>query len=218
MPAFQDLTGQRFARLTVIERAANRGRATQWLCQCECGTKKDVGAFSLRRGDSKSCGCLQAELNTIRATIHGKCPRKGATPEYSTWRCLLQRALNPKNARFKDYGGRGIGVCQRWRENFLNFLDDVGHRPTPNHSLDRIDNDKDYSPENCRWATRSEQQRNTRRSRMLTYEGETRCITEWSTIKGICEMTLHYRISVKGMPIKEAFETPLRARRKAGRI
>ena len=158
MTALADLTGQAFGLLTVLERAPNTAQSRQahWLCVCACGKETVVNGSSLRRGRTRSCGC-----GRIRHGLAGK------TPEYHVWEGIKQRCLNPNHARYEYWGGRGVTVCQRWAESFEAFYADMCPRPSPGHSIDRVDNDGNYEPGNCRWATASQQQRNRRDRRHL---------------------------------------------------
>lgn len=156
-----DLTGQRFGRLTVLarDRSKKTGQA-RWLCRCDCGTLTTVGSESLRGGRTKSCGCWRRESITWHHTTHGLAPRQNRPRAYSSWYNMLNRCTNEDFPQYKDWGGRGITVCERWLE-FPNFLTDMGERP-PGLTLDRIDNNGNYEPGNCRWTTPHEQQMNTR--------------------------------------------------------
>lgn len=154
MPPQIDLTGRKFGRLTVLrENGRLPGRNYAWLCLCSCGKHKTVDGSSLRRGATKSCGCLQ---NGSHRVTHGM----SHTPEYAVWQAMLQRCRNPNNKRHSDYGGRGITICKSW-ERFEKFISDMGLCPK-GLTLERRDNDKGYSPDNCYWATRNQQQRNMR--------------------------------------------------------
>lgn len=157
-----DLTGRKIGGWTVVRRHRENYRRTfaQWQCVCQCGTQRIVLANSLLTGKSKSCGCLKDTATSIRMTIHGHARRTQRTPTYTVWKGMHQRCTNPKSSVYKYYGGRGISVCARW-DNFENFLADMGERPK-GLSIDRIDNDGDYQPKNCRWATQSMQVSNRR--------------------------------------------------------
>lgn len=162
---FRDLTGQQFGRLTAQWPAGRTPGAVHWLCLCICGAMRIVRAQSLLRGSARSCFCLQRENRTKlikEFTKHGHARLHAHSPEFRTWRGMIQRCTNPQRQSFKYYGGRGIKVCERWQK-FENFLADMGLRPTATHSIDRFpNNDGNYEPGNCRWATRSEQQLNKR--------------------------------------------------------
>jgi hypothetical protein len=155
-----DLTGKTFGQLTVIGRAetANALEA-RWHCTCTCGGSTTTTGSNLRRGRATTCGCLRDQLLRERRTTHGA---KG-TPEYGIWCSMIQRCENPNDAAYPRYGGRGITVHPEWRADFAAFLRDVGHRPSPELSLDRIDNDRGYEPGNVRWATAKQQANNRRK-------------------------------------------------------
>lgn len=165
-----NLLGQRFGLWTVIAEAANRGRRAYWLCRCDCGTEREVNTDNLRSGRSQACGCTLREKTRERSLTHGHCTSRTLTPEYRVWKGMKQRCTDPGSTSWKDYGGRGVKVCDRWLESFDNFYADMGPRPK-GHSLERRDNDGPYSLENCRWATRDEQMNNTRGCIRVAFEG-----------------------------------------------
>jgi hypothetical protein len=208
LKAPEDLTGQRFQRLTAI-RLIEGAKKAKWLCQCDCGETPEVYASSLKNSHTGSCGCL----HRAAVTTHGDSSNGSISAEYRTWSGMVNRATSEVSSAkdYPKYRGRGIKVCDRWRV-FENFLSDMGRKPTPSHSLDRIDNDGSYCPENCRWATRSEQQRNTRSNRLLTYKGETRCLTEWAEVKGVRRHVLNNRVRL-GWTTEQILETPVMPRK-----
>jgi hypothetical protein len=176
MPKFIDLTGQVFGRLTVIGFAEKRKALSYWRCKCDCGNERAAYAGHLKSGHTASCGCIHREV----VTTHGMA--KSLT--YKIWQSMIQRCANSKDRCYPDYGGRGITVCDRWLNSFESFIEDMGERPSKDHSIDRIDNGKGYSPDNCRWATRKEQQRNRRSNRWVNVEGCAKTVAEWGEITG----------------------------------
>jgi hypothetical protein len=199
---FQDLTGMKFGRLTVIEYA---GQATNslWLCRCECGNEKVIKSGHFKNGSIKSCGCLNSELSKLRATTHGQ---SGRTREYKTWQNMKSRCSNPKNNRFYIYGARGITVCNRWLHSFENFFSDMGKCPN-GMSIERVDVNGNYEHSNCKWATRIEQANNTRSNHVIKYNGEELTITEWGRKIGISQSSISGRLT-RGWPIDLAVTLP----------
>ena len=161
-----DLTGQRFGRLLALERASSVGGHAMWLCRCDCGQSTTARGTHLSRGLIRSCNCLNTDLKKARQTKHGDTPwQQEKAAEYRIWRHIKTRCLNPNMPGFKYWGGRGISICEEWRDDYAAFLAHVGRRPSPKHSIDRINNDGHYEPGNVRWATAIEQRHN-RRSRV----------------------------------------------------
>ncbi len=159
--------GDRFGMLVMIGDLGTDDHGNRWwMCRCDCGKDKKISQPSLKRG-TRSCSCMMGEWIRRARHKHGGTPRSGRMPEYRIWGTMLDRCFNPKSQRYSYYGGRGITVCGRWRgdSGFANFLADMGRKPAPGYSVDRINNDGPYSPDNCRWATQKEQMANTRRSK-----------------------------------------------------
>ena len=190
MGKFEDLTGKTFNRLTVIKRAEVEKKEVYYLCKCTCGNEKIIRGKDLKYNKIKSCGCLNKEKTTERNTKHSL----RHTRIYRIWLLMKNRCLNSKYYLFKNYGGRGITVCNEWKNDFVKFYDwsmNNGYNDTL--TIDRIDVNGNYEPSNCRWATKLQQQRNTTRLRKITYKNETHCISEWAEILGLEYNTLYYR-------------------------
>lgn len=196
-----DLTGTRFGRLTPLKRDGTCRAGAMWLCECKCGNRTIVATNNLRNGHTISCGCLRsANLASGLRTTHGM----RDTPEYEIWASMRSRCTNPNVRVFKNYGGRGISVCERWN-SFQNFYADMGQRPI-GMTIDRIDNDQGYSKENCRWASLEQQQNNTRRNRFLTHNSKTMTLQQWAREIGIPRERIKHRLNL-GWPIEFALRT-----------
>jgi hypothetical protein len=182
-----DLTGQRFGRLVAVAYS----KPSKWICLCDCGNKATVLSSLLRKGATKSCGCLRRDKTVEQCksrTKHGMYK----TPEYQAWANMLYRCTSPSCHAWESYGGRGIAVCERWK-SFENFYADMGQRPHGT-SLDRIDNNGNYEPSNCAWRTYKEQQNNRRTSRVIEYNGKRMTLSQWSRETGIPISTLFGRL------------------------
>lgn len=154
-----DLIGQRYGRLTVLQRAETINKRTRWLCRCDCGQEVTVEAYNLKTGHTQSCGCLQKEAASLASTTHGM----RHTRLYRIWVCMRNRCYQKSYHAYKHYGGRGISVCDTWLHDFQAFHDwAIENGYNDNLSIDRIDNNKGYAPDNCRWATQEEQNKNKR--------------------------------------------------------
>ena len=202
-----DRTGQRFGMLLLVEITNERKRgAIVYLCQCDCGVRKKISIKYLRRGDCISCGCY----NKIKTTKHGMT----RTPTYVSWQSLIARCIKLNNDQYKYYGGRGITVCERWLDKnngFINFLSDMGERPQ-GKTIDRIDNNGNYCPENCKWSDAKTQNRNRKCSRMIEYNGETLNLIAWAERTGINEATISSRLKM-GWSVHDALNKPVMKRK-----
>lgn len=193
--------GDVFGRLTVIApRVAVIQKAYHHLCRCECGTEKLIMTSNLTLGKSKSCGCLSREVTGRRASTHGM----SKTPEYMTWSRMWRRCTCPSVERYPQYGGRGISVCDDWG-SFENFYRDMGPKPSPKHSIGRINNDGNYCKSNCRWETQEEQSSNTSTNVFLEHDGIRLTIAQWARRLGISANAIQQRQRV-GMPIERILE------------
>lgn len=203
---FQDLSGRRFHRLLVIERApsityTNGNSATRWHCICECGQSRIVYAGGLKSGKIKSCGCLNRESARQLLSTHGQ----SRTATYRTWLSMRSRCNDPRNKNYHRYGGRGVSVCESWTKSFETFLHDMGQRPK-GCSLDRFPNKNgNYEKRNCRWATPKQQSRNTRTNRIITIGQISLSVSEWSEITGANRNTIYGRLH-RGISPSEAIK------------
>lgn len=201
-----DISGQQFNRLTAIRRdtweTGRTGMAARWLCLCVCGNGLiSVAGTALRQGKVQSCGCYARNKSSELRTTHGR----SQTPEYKTWRGTRERCYRPKTKGYHRYGGRGIKVCKSWRNSFEAFLSDMGERPSPRHTLDRIDNNGNYEPGNCKWSTPEEQGSNRSDNHFVTVDGDKKTISEWSRISGNSRPTILGRLKSKWEPRKAVF-------------
>jgi len=199
-----EVMGKKFGRLTVLEEAPKKNFRRFLFCLCSCGNKKEINRDNLVQGKVNSCGCLKVDEIRKRLTTHGM----NQSPTHRTWRAMKSRC-NPKTvikSFQRNYTKKGITVCNRWLK-FQNFYQDIGPKPSSKHSIDRIDGNKGYSPDNCRWATPKEQARNTSRNRMITYKGETKAMASWAEELGLSYSMVRDRIKRK-WSYKRALETP----------
>lgn len=199
----KDLTGKSFGRWKVEKRDISyfgKGVGAHWICECKCGMIKSVNGARLRCGRSKSCGCLAFELSAERNYKHGF--SRSAT--YRTWIRMRSRCNDENNPSYKNYGGRGIKVCARWENSFKAFFEDMRERPGNIFSIDRINNEGDYEPGNCRWSTAREQRNNSRQNRFICIDGTKKTIAQWSRYYGVSPSTAWMRLR-RGLSPEEAF-------------
>lgn len=186
-----DLTGQSFGRLTVTGRADSPGKP-RWNCTCSCGAACTPSGSNLRHGLAKSCGCIREEVRRTPKWAGAKVAAHQG--EYNSWTNARRRCENPRDKYYPLYGGRGIRMCEAWRNDFAAFLSDMGEKPGPQHTIDRIDNDGPYANDNCRWATKREQVLNRRCTRWLTINGEKIALADAARRFGIQPRTLYARV------------------------
>lgn len=204
-----DLTGQRFGRLTVIEKVPNHGKHVAWKCLCDCGRFIETTTSNLRgKHHTQSCGCLQRERTGNATRVHGMTK----TRLHRVWCAMRNRCERTNNDNYAYYGGRGIKVCDEWKkfQPFMEWALSSGY--ADNLTLDRIDSDKDYYPENCRWATMHEQNSNKRNNHYLEFQGQIKTISDWSDITGIPRYTLLRRVNELGWNAEKALSTPPKRR------
>lgn len=205
-----DITGKRYGRLIVDAQAErNRHSHTMWKCRCDCGNTVIVSGQSLKSGNTLSCGCLRKEKMHQEKLKHGH----SGTRLYKIWKDINKRCANPRHNRYARYGGRGIAVCEEWKNDFAAFHAwAISSGYEDGLTIERKDNDGNYCPENCCWATREAQANNKSTSHKITYKGETKTIAEWSRVVGINQRTLYDRINVSKWDAEKALTTPPRGR------
>lgn len=204
MGAKLNLVGQTFGRLMVVSESDRIKTKVAWTCQCSCGNTVTKTTHDLRRNHVKSCGCLTHD--TKSTLTHGD----SGSLEYGIWIAMKKRCYNPISVGYKNYHDRGIVVCDRWLHSYENFLEDMGRRPNSKMSIDRIDNNGNYCPENCRWATRAQQNNNTRWNRIIEYGGVKRTMKEWSIVYSIRYGTLANRINTLKWNVEKTLLTPVK--------
>jgi len=205
--------GEVFGRFTVISFSHIAKRVHYYKCRCSCGTIKTVQRSGLLSGNIRSCGCLVRDNNEQR-TKHGCARNNKVTKEYTCWLGMISRCENPNYIDYNLYGGRGIKICKRWRDSFEAFLQDMGCKPSPKHSIDRIDTNGNYEPGNCRWSNLKEQGRNKRNNVIFTHDGYTATQSEWSERTGISVATIRQRL-LAGWSIADALTKPVRKLRRS---
>lgn len=205
--------GNKYGRLEVLAYSGHEAHRHKYQCRCECGSIIVVERSSLLSGHTKSCGCLHNSVRWKNRVTHGGTIRnadgKLHNPEYLAWVSMRARCRTETHSAYHNYGGRGITVCDAWANNFESFLQDVGRRPSKQHSLDRIDNDRGYEPGNVRWSTRTDQGNNRRTNVVLDYNGKAMTMSQWAEELGMSKNTLHCRLK-SGMPLEEALTRPVR--------
>lgn len=190
-----DLIGQKFSNLIVVkEYGKGVSGGYKWVCICECGNTTIVSSDNLRRNHTQSCGCLQSKRIKEVCLKHGQTGKYKITPEYRAWTHMKTRCYNKKCDMYNAYGGRGITVCERWLNNFEIFFEDMGKRPSKNHSLDRIDVNGNYEPNNCRWANVEQQVRNKTNNNWIEFEGNKMIINDWAKVLNTTDKVIRNRI------------------------
>ncbi len=207
-----ELTGQRFAKLIVVSFSRmDERQQSKWNCLCDCGNICEVAGTNLRRGTTHSCGCFVGDRNREIRTTHGR----KRTAEYRIWGGMKQRCRNENYQSYPRYGGRGIDYCERW-ESFENFFEDMGERPSSEHSIGRIENDKGYYKDNCQWELPKQQQNNLSSNRRISIDGVEKTATEWAERYGMDVMRFFGRLKLGWEPLK-ALTTPIRPKVKTDR-
>lgn len=209
-----DYLGKTFGRLTILREGSSvkygKTAMRKVVCKCTCGTEKEIDLNSIKRGKSTSCGCFNKENSKKLHTKHGFAMLSTGVrhPDYCIWMKMKSRCLNPNDKSYSNYGARGIQVCDRWKDSFENFIKDLGWRPNNKYSLERIDYDGNYCPENCKWIFKSEQTRNTRRVKLIHYNGNSYCLSELCKLLNLPYSTMRHRVYDLNLPFSEAMKYP----------
>jgi len=211
----QDISGQRFGLLVAKEfshRTTRRSKHYFWKCLCDCGETALVDAGNLKSGNSRSCGCERKRRTIEAKTTHGHTRGGIETAEFTTWKSMVQRCRDPNTKSYRHYGGRGITVCARWAASFEAFLEDMGPKPSPDHSIERERVNEGYSPENCKWATRSEQARNRRDRATIIIDGIETSLADKCDELSLPYHTIWQRINRLNWSAEKALTEPIRGR------
>lgn len=202
--------GDRIGRLVIVsDEYESRRNGRHWKCVCDCGAEVMAAQSSLSSGQNVSCGCYSREKAKLVNTIHGHNSwKEPPSSTYNSWRGAKERCTKPDHIGYSRYGGRGITMCPRWTDSFAAFLKDMGPKPTPQHTLERMDGNKGYEPGNCCWASRQEQANNKSNNRFYEYDGKRLTLREWSDLTGVTYAALYSRINGLGWSLERAFKTP----------
>lgn len=203
----KDIAGKTFGRITVISFAGSEKGNSNWLCRCKCGVEKVIQRCSLVSGATQSCGCLSLEISRVVNVVHGETSNGKSSPEYHAWEHMKSRCFNPNCKEYKWYGSRGITVCERWMD-FPNFLTDMGRKPLPDLSIERINNDGNYEPGNCKWGTTDEQRNNQRNNRKIEIGGVTANLFQWLSQYQVKKGAYYSRIN-RGWDVERAITQPI---------
>lgn len=205
---FINITGDRYGMLTAVVFVERKNCHNFWLCKCDCGVECVKTSNALRSGRVKSCGCSRGEFVRQSKLTHGM---SQGCRLYKVWSAMRERCVSPGSSSYERYGARGICVCQEWQDSFESFVASVGERPSPDHSLERIDNNKGYEPGNVWWATRSQQARNRRDSFVVNYLGITANIADWEEITGVSPRRISDRVKKGWSLLRAMTEKPKNA-------
>lgn len=202
---FIDIEGQRFGRLTVLRRGENTSRGlARWVCKCDCGNEILASGGNLRFGHTTSCGCYKEEIVKTCSVTHGM----RRTRIYNIWTDIKSRCCNPNSNRHHVYFDRNIVMCDEWKNSFQSFYDwSIANGYTDELTIDRINNDEGYSPDNCRWVTNKENSRNKRNNRYITYKGKTQCLSAWCEELGLDYKKVHNKLVYQGFDVERVFTT-----------